>query len=189
MNISDHIWNDNYKHCLFNLASIMKAKRILETGVREGYSTHSFLELVRITSGHVTSIDYSDKCEFMGRCPEDLKPYWTTIIKDAREGLKDLNKDRQIFDIIFLDDCHDYLHVKEEVELCENLMTYDSLLLIHDAMYYDYEPRYRKNQDYGKYGFADGGVYRVLQELDRTRWEFVTIPVPHGVSVLRKILV
>ena len=34
--------------------------------------------------------------------------------------------------------------------------------------------------------WANGGPYRAVKELDSNKWEYVTIPVNNGLTILRK---
>ncbi len=34
--------------------------------------------------------------------------------------------------------------------------------------------------------WGEGGPYRAVEELDKNKWEWMTIPVNHGLTLLRK---
>lgn len=191
MNI-DHLINVTYtgtedisQHLLtlFSLTLSLKAKRVLELGVRNGNSTSAFLSGLQITKGHLTSVDISEN----PRLREIFKTYnnWDYIISDALKFLEDF-KPIAPYDIVFVDDWHDGEHVKKELNFIEKFITPSSLILLHDAMCYNTQPKYHHYLD--KDGeFGNGGPYGALAALDKNIWEYSTIPVNNGLTILRKL--
>ena len=101
--------------------------------------------------------------------------------------------DKQI-DLIFIDDWHEYSHVLAELELIKDKVSSAGLITMHDTMYGNWEPNYHvdMNPECPRYGkeFANGGVYQALKDFTEkypNEWEFCTIPVDHGLTILRKI--
>jgi hypothetical protein len=77
--------------------------------------------------------------------------------------------------------------VKREIELIENLIDEKSIVLLHDSMGLNNHPNYTKTINYPSDSeWGEGGVYRALEELDPNKWEWSTIPVNHGLTILRK---
>jgi predicted O-methyltransferase YrrM len=164
-----------------SIALQIKAKSILELGTREGGSTYPFLVASKILGGKLTSIDI----ETPGyEAPEDLKPYWNFIKSDALEFL-DSNTER--FDLIYVDDWHSYAHVKKELEYIDRVSDRNTIILLHDLMGMSSHPYYfypKDEPDTSEWG--EGGPFRAVMELDLNRWEWATIPVCHGLTILRK---
>ena len=92
----------------------------------------------------------------------------------------------QTFDLIYIDDWHSYLHVKKELEYIDNMISPSGLILLHDLMYSDAQPHYRCNYTSDDPQWAQGGPYRAVAELDTKKWEWATVPVNHGLTILRK---
>lgn len=168
---------------LFSLTVSLKAKRILELGVRNGNSTSAFLLGLEVTGGHLTSVDISENPSLR----EIFKSYknWDYKILDALLFLNDF-KPEVPYDIVFVDDWHDGEHVIKELNYIEKFITPSSLILLHDAMCYNTQPKYHHYLD--KDGeFGNGGPYGALSKLDKNIWEFSTIPVNNGLTILRKL--
>lgn len=164
-----------------SIALQIKAKKILELGTREGGSTYPFLVASKILGGSLTSIDI----ETPGyEAPEDLKPYWNFIKSDALEFL-DSNTER--FDLIYVDDWHSYPHVKKELEYIDKISDKSTIILLHDLMGMSSHPYYFYPKDAPDTSeWAKGGPFRAVAELDFNKWEWATIPVSHGLTILRK---
>ncbi|KKN13256.1 hypothetical protein LCGC14_1008300, partial [marine sediment metagenome] len=65
-------------------------------------------------------------------------------------------------------------------------VTPHSIILMHDAMYYHTYPDYNDTVDNNPKGeFAE--IARVLHTLSKNEWEYSTIPVCHGLTILRKL--
>jgi len=174
--------SDIHSHLLtlFALALNIKAKVIIELGVRGGESTIPLLLAAQKNGGKLHSVDIKD--HGISSVPENLKKLWKFYKSDAIEFLKNWKVKA---DLVFVDDWHTYDHVKKELEIIETFITPSSLVILHDSMYYNYEPYY--HMDLNETGqWADGGPYRALSELDKNSWEFSTIPSCHGLTILRK---
>jgi len=88
--------------------------------------------------------------------------------------------------LIYVDDWHSYDHVKKELEYIDKLVSPSSVVLLHDLMYANYEPHYHTDIACRDGQWANGGPYRAVAELDQNFWEFATIPVSNGLTILRK---
>lgn len=171
--------SDQHLLTLFSVALSMRAKRILELGVLHGASTLPLLQAARLTGGKVISVD-RNPTSFVP--PPELARYWMFHQADAIEFLE---KQSWQIDLVFLDDWHVYQHVKRELELLENLVSPSSIILAHDAMHHNSQPRYNTSTD--KPDFRDGGPHRAFSELDRSKWEWATIPRNNGLTIIRKL--
>lgn len=172
---------------IFGITVSMQAKRVLELGVRSGDTTLPLLVGCSYTDGTLVSVD----SELHGfKCPEELKHRWTFRNIDAIEYLNLAIQDSEQFDLVFVDDSHKYEHVKEELNLIEKLITPMSIILLHDLMWGNSQPRY--NESEGNGDCADGGPSRAVKEMDRDTetnscWEYATIPRSNGLTLLRKL--
>jgi predicted O-methyltransferase YrrM len=107
---------NNFEHVLtfFSIALQIRAKNILELGVREGGSTFPFLVASKELGGHTTSIDINTPIFY---CPDDLRPYWTFIQTDAITYLQSITEPN--YDLIYVDDWHSALQVRTELEIID----------------------------------------------------------------------
>jgi predicted O-methyltransferase YrrM len=174
---------DQHLLTFFSLAVGMRVKNILELGVRDGNSTLPWILAAKENGGMVTSVDLE---QTRWQCPSGLKVYWKFIQSDAIDFLENCVAKKLTYDIIYVDDWHAYAHVKRELELIENLVTPNSLVLIHDLMYDNSQPHYHSELDTIDTQWAEGGPYRAVAELDLAKWEWSTIPVNHGMTLLRR---
>lgn len=176
--------SDRHLLTLFSIALSSHARNILELGVRRGDTTLPLLMAAKFNSGVVDSVDISDT-EF--KCPEDLEKYWNFHKSDAIAFLSACVKQGRKFDFIYLDDWHEYSHVKKELELIDQLVSPKGIILIHDLMYGGTEPFYHCDlTDSAGKQWAKGGPYRAVAELPGQFWEFSTLPYNNGLTLLRK---
>jgi predicted O-methyltransferase YrrM len=172
---------DQHYITLFALSLSLKAKNILELGVRNGGSTRAFLNALEYTNGNLVSVDINDNLILRENFKNQTN--WSFIVSDAIHFLKNENK---IYDIILIDDWHDGIHVTKELELIYNLVTPNSLILAHDTMCWNTQPNYHYYLDQdGEFG--NGGPWRAIKNLDKKIWEYSTIPVNNGLTIIRKI--
>lgn len=172
----------HFEHVLtfFSIALQIRAKNILELGTRDGGSTFPLLCASKKLNGKLTSVDIINHPISL---PDDLKPYWNFVESDS---ITYLNNTKEKYDLIYIDDWHAYEHVKKELELIENLIDEKSIVLLHDTMG-NVEPNYWKPLSAPHYNeWSNGGVYRALEELNKDKWEWSTIPINHGLTILRK---
>jgi len=176
---------DSDRHTLtcFSIAMQIHARRILELGVRTGNTTFPFLCASAELGGMVHSVDL-DPTTF--QCPDDLRVYWKFFQSDAIAWLDQRAQEGGQYDLIYIDDWHSYPHVKRELELIEPMITPSTVILLHDLMYSGAHPHYRSDSDCRDPQWEAGGPYRAVAELDPTVWEWSTIPVNHGLTILRK---
>lgn len=170
---------DSHLMTLFSIALSIKAKTIIELGVRKGYTTVPLLLAAQKNNGKLYSIDIKP-IEF--EVPKNLKQYWEFHKTDAIKFLTTWNKP---IDLIYVDDLHTYDHVAKELKLIQSHITPSSIILLHDLMYGNWEPRYHTDMTLVKGQWARGGPYRAVGELDPQYWEFSTIPSCNGLTILR----
>ena len=160
----------------------LKAKRILELGVRGGRTTLPLLLSASMTGGKLTSVDIAPAG---WSCPVELQPNWEFI---QSEAIQFLSSQTEPYDLVFVDDWHTYPHVKKELELLDKLVTPKSIILIHDLMgnwrHPDYFQPDSPNWNGGEW--EGGGPYKAVKELNPEVWEWSTIPVNNGLTILRK---
>jgi predicted O-methyltransferase YrrM len=174
--------SDWHAMTIFSIGIQLKAKRILELGTRDGRTTLPLLLSASMTDGNLTSVDISNT---PWECPIELQSKWNFIKSDA---IKFLSKQEGIYDLIFIDDWHTYAHVKKELELIDRLITPSSIILIHDLMGMWNHPNYFQPDSANWNGgeWEGGGPYKAMLELDTKIWEWSTIPVNNGLTILRK---
>ena len=132
--------------------------------------------------GKVDAIDI-DPTEWI--CPKILEENYQFHQIDAIEFLKNNKKN---YDLVWIDDWHSYEHVSKEIELLDKFTTSSSLICLHDLMGNFKAPNYyySKGDETTDPEWTNGGPFRAVSELDRDKWEFATIPVNNGLTILRK---
>ena len=176
---------DSDRHVLtcFSMAMQIHAKKILELGVRTGNTTLPFLCAAKELGGMVHSVDL-DATTF--QCPDDLRVYWKFFQSDAISWLEQQRNQGARYDLIYIDDWHAYDHVRRELEIIDSMITPSSVILLHDLMYSNAQPDYRSDPNTADAQWAGGGPYRAVAELDPEIWEWATVPINHGLTILRK---
>ena len=182
---------DEHLMTLFSLVLSLKPTHVLELGVRTARSTLAFLLATQYTGSRLTSVDIEEmRPDFS--FPEEMKKNWQFIKKDA---LAFLERDFSIIlaarkksepILVYIDDWHDGLHVKKELELIDEHITPGDLVVLHDLMYGNSQPHYRTVEDPKDPQWGNGGPYKPISELDLNVWEYVTMPRCHGLTILRK---
>lgn len=178
--------SDRLAAAVYGIAATSRGRNFLELGVRAGGTTLPLLAAAHHYNGVVTSVDIEDT-DFM--CPDVYWNNWRFIKSDAHEFLRN-NTDQ--YDLIYIDDWHDGIHVKTEIELLEPLCSKSTVILLHDLMYGYTEPEYNKSQSgqdcgWGYPGeFDNGGPYWAVDSLNKDIWEYATLPYCNGLTILRK---
>lgn len=183
VNATMHGTGDSDAHImtLFSLALSLKPRSIIELGVRDGFTTVPLLLAAKKLGVQLHSVDINQP---RFEVPDNLKPNWSFYKSDAIAFLNGLDKNNTI-DFIYIDDWHAYEHVAEELRIIKPLVTSSSVILLHDLMYGNWEPKYRSDVTVAQGQWAGGGPCRAVQELDKDYWEFVTIPCCNGLTILR----
>lgn len=184
--------NECSKHgiVLYSLVCSLNAKNILELGVRHGGSTRPLLMGAATTNGKLTSVDI-DQPRFHPNQgadwpPQELRSRWNFVQSDAIKFLENANEK---YDLIFVDDWHGSEHVYTELTLLQKNLSDRTLILLHDLMHTSRDPYYNKDH-YSSGEFIGtgpyGGVMKFINE--HPDYEFATIPVNHGLTILRKVI-
>jgi len=185
---------DEHLLTLFSLAISTKPNTIYEFGVRTARSTLPFLYACQILNCKLISVDVNDiKPDF--NFPQEWKQKWQFFKRDAieffendfqilRNSRNSLQKD--IGDIIYIDDWHSGPHVEKELELVSKTISPKDLIILHDLMYGNSQPNYKSVENPKDKQWDKGGPYRAISKLDLTKWEYMTIPRCNGLTLLRK---
>lgn len=174
--------SDGHILSIFALAVARRGKTYLELGVRDGSTTLPLLLAAHLNGGVLYSVDIQ---ETSFTCPPELKKNWISKKSDALEFLKNWDESKTI-DFAFIDDFHTYWHVKKELSYLDRYTTSSSIITIHDLMYGGFEPHYHTNPAMWKGEWAYGGPYRAVNELNKKKWEWSTLPWHSGLTMLRK---
>ena len=174
--------SDSHLLSLFSICVSLRAKNILELGVRDGVTTLPLLCAADVFEGKLTSVDIQNT-NFVP--PKDLARRWNFIKSSSIDFLENLKQD-DVFDVVYVDDWHSYEHVKKELEILDSHVSLSSVILLHDLMYGNYEPHYHTDLATKSGQWANGGPYRAVCELSDNFWEFSTIPSCNGLTILRK---
>jgi len=172
--------SDCHALIMYALVLSIKAKTIVELGVRNGSSTAPLLLAAQKMGGKLYSVDIKP-CLF--GVSKDLVPFWEFHKSDALEFLHSWDETK-IIDLIFIDDLHTRDHVAAEIQSLKPLITPSSIILLHDTMYNHYQPKYHIDPN-ATGQWVGGGPAKAVMELDLSVWEFVTIPSCNGLTILR----
>lgn len=176
---------DHHLLTLFGIALSLRAKNILELGVRDGNSTRALVAAAYLTGGKLTSVDIQPT-NF--RPPDFMGNAWDFWEADAIEFLKLGIEQGSSYDLVLVDDDHRYPHVKQELQLLPHLIGVSGVILVHDLMANAHAPAYFEPRDHAEGEWAGGGPCRAVRELPLDQWEWATIPINNGLTILRKKL-
>ena len=176
--------SDQHTMTIFSIVLQLKAQNILELGIYEGNTSVPLAFGASLTGGKLTSVDNFVRPQ---NYPEDLNDYRTVIQKDSIKFLEEEVEKKSYYDLVYIDDWHEYSHVKRELELIDKLIDNKSVILLHDLMAFTcptyHEPlESRKGTEWG-----EGGPTRAVFELNKDHWEWSTFPVNNGLTILRRI--
>ncbi|MBA1338362.1 MAG: putative O-methyltransferase YrrM [Pelagibacterales bacterium] len=169
-------------HFLELITKVSKAKKILEIGTFTGLSTLS-MSLGLSDDGSLIALDKNKETnnialEFFKKANQDKKI--KTIIKPALESLKEFNKEKFIFDIIFIDaDKGNYQNYYDGVV---DLVKKNGLIIIDNVLWHGEVAEENNNdkltniiRDFNKYVKND------------KKTEQIIIPLGDGLTVCRKL--
>ena len=177
---------DQLTAAIFGIALTTRCKNFLELGVRSGQSTFPLLYAASLLGGKVTSVDIETPTF---QCPNEFAPNWNFV---KSEAIQFLTANTEKYDLIFIDDWHDGIHVRKELDLLEPYCDKSTVILLHDLMYGWTNPEYNTSRSgadcgWGMSGeFDNGGPYWAVAGLDSSKWEFATLPYNNGLTILRK---
>jgi predicted O-methyltransferase YrrM len=172
--------SDRHLMTIFSIALSTKGKNFIELGVRNGDTTYPLLEASKICGAKLHSVDIN-KTDFVP--PDELKKNWIFYQKDSIEFLESFDEE---IDLVYIDDWHSYEHVKKELEILDTKISPNTIILLHDLMYGETCPFYHIDLTIKDGQWGNGGPYRAVAELNPQFWEFSTIPVNNGLTILRK---
>jgi predicted O-methyltransferase YrrM len=133
---ADDFWNISRENAVFlsSLIRAMGAKRVLEVGTSNGYSTLWFAEAVRENGGHVTTLEFDAGRAQIARenfATAGLSETITLIEGDACQTLKTLSSPTP-FDFVFLD--AEKPEYAEYLRLCVPLVRKNGLIIGDDTI-------------------------------------------------------
>jgi predicted O-methyltransferase YrrM len=179
--------SDQHAITLFSMVISNKAKNIVELGSRHGESTVP-LVLGAAALGEesrVTSVDIDEEPLLPKQLSKTMQRRWRFVQEDAIDFLK---KQKDIIDLVYIDDWHAEEHVLQELKLLDRLVNKESIILMHDAMHSFSHPDYNQSVKPEDHEFAGQGVYGAITRFveEYQDYEYMTIPVCHGLTILRK---
>ena len=176
--------SDYHTLTIFSIVLQIKAKKILELGVYHGATSEPLVWAASLTKGHLTSVDNTYS---RWDCTQDLTDYRTFVQEDSIKFLKQEVKKGSYYDLVYIDDWHEYSHVKHELMLIEQITDNKSVIILHDLMAFT-EPQYHLPLESSKgTEWGEGGPTKAVFELDKNKWEWATIPINNGLTILRRI--
>ena len=127
---------DAFQLTLYALALGLNVQLVYEWGV--GQSTLAFLRAVQRTGGHVVSCDINaGMADFVRNIAPDAMARWT-LHNLSSEKMWEIVHDQA--DLIFIDGCHSYSCVVEEVPMYWSLLKADGLMVLHDTRSWETGP-------------------------------------------------
>jgi len=194
--------SDAHLMAIFGIVVQMQPNVTIELGVRSGTTTIPLLLGSWLSNGQLISVDIDPPGGFVP--PEFMKGSWNFVLGDSIAFLEAWEEEYKdvTMDVVYIDDWHAYEHVKKELELIEKYITPESIILLHDCMSGTWRGPWDSHGDKVRQGFtshymppdyhsdtgefAGGGPATAVRELDLDKWEYVTLPVYHGLTILRK---
>lgn len=176
--------SDRHAMTLFSLILQTKSKNILELGVRSGFTTRPMFAAAKLIGAKMTSVDLNRPNFDIAELTKDYSGY-NFVLSEAIAFLQNEVVKGERYDFIFIDDWHCGLHVAKELELIDKLTDNTSIITLHDLMAHS-EPNYNTADIFNTGEFGNGGPYAAVNNLDKNAWEFCTIPVNNGLTILRK---
>ncbi len=169
-------------HFLHLIIKLSNLKNILEIGTFTGLSTLS-MSLALPDEGRIVALDIDKKTnkvalDFFEKANQDKKI--KTIIKPALESLSDLEKNNQIFDMIFID--ADKENYRSYYESSIKLLNKGGLIIVDNVLWHGDVVDVSKND---KYTNAIKDLNDFAKNDKRT--EQMIIPLGDGLNVCRKL--
>ncbi len=169
-------------HFLEIITKISNAKKILEIGTFTGLSTLS-MSLALPDDGLLIALDKNKETNFKAlnffkKAKQDKKI--KTIVKPALDALKDLKKDKSIFDIVFID--ADKENYKNYYDSTISMVKKFGLIIIDNVLWHG-EVADKKNNE---------KLTKILREFNQyvkndKRIDQIIIPLGDGLTVCRKL--
>ena len=169
-------------HFLHLIIKTSKIKKILEIGTFTGLSALS-MSLALPDDGKLIALDKNKETNkialnFFNKANQQKKIQ--TIVKPALETLKDLNEEKQKFDLVFID--ADKENYKNYYDQSLDLIDKNGLIIIDNALWHG-EVVDKKNQDKLTINIREFNYYVNNDK----RIENLIIPIGDGLNVCRKL--
>jgi caffeoyl-CoA O-methyltransferase len=169
-------------HFLELIVKISNSKKILELGTFTGLSALS-MSLALPNSGNLITLDKNIKTnkiatDFFKKAKQEKKI--KTIIKPALESILELRKEKNIFDIVFID--ADKSNYKKYYDNTLELIKKDGLIIIDNVLWHGEVANVDNNEKYTN-------IIRDFNEHVKNdkKTEQVIIPLGDGFTVCRKL--
>lgn len=155
------------------LASVSKAKRVLEIGTAIGYSAIWFGLAVKQNKGKVVTIEINK--DIANEAMKNIRRAGLakTVKVINGDGLKVVSKIKGKFDIIFIDDSKE--NYPKYLDLCIKLLNKNGLLIADNALWRGEVTRENKSED--------AKAIARFNELLMKRMRSVIIPARDGVAI------
>ena len=169
-------------HFLHLIIKTSKIKKILEIGTFTGLSALS-MSLALPDDGKLIALDKNKETNkialnFFNKANQQKKIQ--TIVKPALETLKDLNEEKQKFDLVFID--ADKENYKNYYDQSLDLIDKNGLIIIDNVLWHG-EVVDKKNQDKLTINIREFNFYVNNDQ----RIENLIIPIGDGLNVCRKL--
>ena len=169
-------------HFLHLIIKTSKIKKILEIGTFTGLSTLS-MSLSLPSDGKLVALDKDEETNkiavnFFKKAKHENKIQ--TIVRPALESLMDLKKQRQKFDLVFID--ADKENYKNYYDQSIELLNKDGLIIIDNVLWHGEVADEEKNDNFTK-NMRNFNNY-VHNDL---RTEQVIMPIGDGLTICRKL--
>jgi len=152
---------------LYTITRALKPKVILEIGIRKGVSTKAFA--MAIHEGGFNCEHHC--CDIDPKCIRVIERYnGIPYIMDSEKLAEQWDKE---IDILFIDGCHEYGHVKKDYLNFRDFVRKDGIIFFHDT----FPGKWKDNPE---------RCYTVYKILDDIEEEHVTLPYQNGLTICRK---
>lgn len=161
---------------LREIAQNLPAKTAVEVGVNRGWSTVPLLEAMRVTGGHLWSLDVRDCGHAQKKMASlGLTDHWTFLQQSSWDWADCPDN----LDFIFIDGDHE--HVAKDWAHYEPKVRVGGLLLLHDYFGGCKKVCGHCPQCLGPRTLVDTVIRPQWQ-----RWECANLPYGHGLTIVRK---
>lgn len=134
---------DKLKYIYNSIKNINKLN-ILEFGVKEGYSTKLFLNLVKKNQGNLVSVD-------VNKSINDFKSKrWTFLQTRDDDFLSVKKKIKKKIDVIYIDSYHEPEHIKKIFYYYYSFLKINGLIFIDDISWLPYVQKNHLNNEFNE---------------------------------------
>lgn len=124
--------------CIFNVCKKIKPKRTLEIGFANGYSTIFFLASIKSNEiGYHVAMDPFEIIDWHGvglKKVEELRmdSFFRFIPEFDYYGIPELARDKQKYDVVFIDGDHRFDYVLLDFTLADYIISDNGYIILHD---------------------------------------------------------